>query len=147
MIVPLKNAGNRLPLPDMKTNLLLTLSGLLLAMAGCASSSGSKTSAKPDPKAINWSERVGNYTYQQALADLGKPTVTGESADGSIAEWRLSHSPQVSFGLGVGSGSYGRSSAVGVGVGTTMTPPPHGEYLRLQFDKEGKLKEWSRVKY
>jgi len=134
-------------LADMKTSLVVTLSALLLTLAGCASSSGTKTSAKPDPKAITWSERIGNYTYQQALTDLGKPTVTGESAEGRTAEWMLSRSPQVSFGLGVGSGSYGRSSAVGVGVGTAVTPPPHGEYLRLQFDKEGKLKEWSRVKY
>lgn len=34
---------------------------------------GSKSPRKPDPKTINWSERVGTYTYDQALGDLGSP--------------------------------------------------------------------------
>jgi len=28
-----------------------------------------------------------------------------------------------------------------------VSPPPSGEYLRLRFDKEDKLAEWSKVKY
>ena len=118
--------------------------GVVLFLGGCASE---PKSAKPNPRTVNWSERVGTYTYDQALADLGKPAVIGESSDGKTAEWSLRRSPRVSFGLGVGSGSFGHHGGVGVGVGSTVSPPPSGENLRLKFDKDGKLKEWSKVTY
>ena len=127
----------------MKTIFLLLLAATL-ALAGCASD---PKSAKPNPKNINWSERVGAYTYGQALADLGKPSVIGESAEGKTAEWSLRRSPRVSFGLGVGSGSFGHHGGVGVGAGSTVSPPPSGENLRLKFDQDGKLKEWSKITY
>ena len=127
----------------MKSNFLLLLA-VTLALAGCASD---PKSSKPDPKSINWSERVGTYTYDQALGDLGKPAVIGESAEGRTAEWSLRRSPRVSFGLGVGGGSFGSHGGVGVGVGSTVSPPPSGENLRLKFDKDGKLTEWSKVTY
>ena len=125
----------------MKTVLVLIGITTALAMAGCASSS------KPDPKTVNWSERVGTYTYEQAMADLGKPAVVGESSEGKTAEWVLHRSSGMSFGFGVGGGSFGSSSGAGVGVGTSVSPPPHGESLRLNFDKDGKLKEWTKVRY
>ena len=121
--------------------LLAALCGLA---AGCASSSNS---SKPDPKTVNWSERIGAYTYEQAIADLGKPSVVGESNEGRSAEWILRRSPHMSFGFGVGSGSFGSHSAVGVGVGSTVSPPPSGEYLQLKFGPDGQLKEWSKVRY
>lgn len=127
----------------MKATSLLVLAAVL-ALGGCAS--GSKT-AEPNPRTINWSERVGTYTYDQALANLGKPVLIGESSDGKTAEWSLRRSPRVSFGLGLGTGSFGHHGGVGVGVGSTVTPPPSGENLRLKFDKDGKLKEWSKVTY
>ena len=127
----------------MKTTSLLLLAATL-ALGGCASD---PKPAKPNPKTINWSERVGTYTYDQALADLGKPVVIGESADGKTAEWSLRRSPRVSFGLGLGGGSYGSHGGVGVGVGSSVSPPPSGENLRLNFDTDGKLKEWTKVSY
>jgi hypothetical protein len=119
---------------------------LLLAavLAGCAQSS---KQARVDAKTVNWSERIGRYTWDQAMADLGKPAVIGESAAGRSAEWVLRRSPRVSFGFGVGGGSYGSSGGVGVGVGTSVSPPPSGEYLRLEFGPDGQLSKWSRIKY
>lgn len=135
-----------------------TLSALLLAaslaMAGCSSSSSgtsqSAKRAKPvkvDPRKVDWSQRIGTYTVDQALAELGKPAMMGESSAGKTVEWVLRRSPQMSFGFGVGGGSYGSGGGVGVGVGSGVSPPPHGENLRLIFDAEGKLKEWTKVKY
>jgi hypothetical protein len=71
----------------------------------------------------------------------------GESSEGKIAEWVLRRSPMVSFGFGFGTGGYGHHTTTGVGVGTSVSPPPSGEYLRLRFDKDGKLAEWTRVRY
>jgi hypothetical protein len=101
---------------------------------------------KLDPN-INWNERIGSYTYEQALAEIGKPDVIAESSEGRTADWILKRSPQMSFGVGLGSGVYGSHVGTGVGVGTSVSPPPHGEYLHLTFDSEGKLKAWSRVKH
>jgi hypothetical protein len=137
-----------------RVRFMRTLSSLLLlaaslALAGCASSSSSGTTkpAKVDPKTVNWSERIGAYTYDQAVGELGKPAIVGESSAGKTAEWVLSRSPRMSFGFGVGGGSYGSGGGVGVGVGSGVSPPPHGENLRLTFDPDGKLKEWTKVKY
>jgi hypothetical protein len=120
---------------------LLPLIVLLVLAGGCAS--GPKTNIE----GIDWKSRIGTYTYDEAMAELGQPNVIGESSEGRTAEWVLRQSPAVTFGFGLGSGSSGGHTATGVGVGTTVSPPPSGEYLRLRFDKEDKLAEWSRVKY
>jgi len=127
----------------MKT--ILTLALLCLA-AGCASQPKPNLSRNEAAKR-NWSEHIGKYTYDQAIADLGRPAALGESTEGRWAEWILSQSPQVSFGFGLGSSSYGRYGATGVGVGSSVTPPPSGDYLRLQFGTNSQLKEWRKVIY
>jgi len=124
--------------------LSLFLAALCGLAAGCASSPKSE---KPDPKTVNWSERIGAYTYEQAVADLGKPAVLAESSEGRHAEWILRRSSHMSFGFGVGTGSFGPHGGVGVGVGSSVSPPPSGEYLQLKFGPDGQLKEWSKVRY
>jgi hypothetical protein len=124
----------------MKLRCLLLI--VLVFMAGsCASSQKVKIDR------IDWGGRIGTYTYEEALAELGEPDVMGESSEGKIAEWVLRRSPMVSFGFGLGSGGYGHHTATGVGVGTSVSPPPSGEYLHLRFGKDGKLAEWTRVRY
>src|SRR6476619_4100614 len=111
-----------------------------LVIAGCA------TRPKVDPN-IDWNSRIGNYTYDQAVAEIGKPDAVAETSEGRVADWILKRSPNMSFGFGVGNAVYGPHVGTGVGVGTSVSPPPHGEYLRLIFDPQGKLKSWSRVKH
>lgn len=123
---------------------VLCVAGLLVA--ACSSAPKPRLS-KSEARQIDWSERLGTYTYAQAVADLGPPQLVNESSDGRTCEWILKRSPQISFGLGVGSSSYGPHVGTGVGVGTYVTPPPSGEYLRLRFGKDDKLVEWSKVKY
>src|SRR5713226_670953 len=120
-----------------KSRIILML--LSLALAGCASRP--KLDSHTD-----WNSRIGSYTYDQAAAELGKPDAIGESNEGRTADWILKRGSQVSFGFGVGQGIYGAHSAAGVGVGPSIAPPPHGEYLHLTFDKEGKLTSCSKVK-
>src|SRR5258706_124739 len=127
----------------MKTH-TVTLIAALLVLASCASGPKPRLS-KTEARNVNWSERIGSYTYDQAILDLGPPAIIGETSDGKTAEWILHRSPHVSFGFGVGGGGYGSHSAVGVGVGSSVSPPPGGENLRLKFDQDGKLKEWNKV--
>jgi hypothetical protein len=110
--------------------------------------SGSCTSSrKAIVKDIDWGSRIGTYTYEEALTELGEPHVIGQSSEGKFAEWVLERSPNVAFSFGFGSGALGHHTSTGVGVGTTVSPPPSGEYLHLTFDNDGKLAEWTRVKY
>ncbi|HWN95403.1 MAG TPA: hypothetical protein VNT99_10255 [Methylomirabilota bacterium] len=129
-----------------RANMIISILFVIGAVAfvGCASNSAAK---KVDAKTIDWKQKIGTYSYDQALADLGKPAVVTESADGKTAEWVLKKSPRMSLGFGVGGGSYGSGSGVGVGVGTETPLPAHGENLRLTFNAFGKLKEWTKLKY
>ena len=106
---------------------------LALFLAGCASS----------PKA-DWNSRVGGYTYDQAVAEMGPPDKSARLSDESaVAEWFIKHGSSVSFG--VGTGFYSRGSSVG--VGQTVGTSPAGEYLRLTFGADGKLTRWERVRH
>jgi hypothetical protein len=124
----------------MKTPSVLVVAFALL-FASCA------TKPKVDPNR-DWSALIGNYSYAQALAELGRPYVTGEQSDGSrFAEWVLHRSPQFSFGFGAGTGTFGPHSSVGVGAGTTVSPPAHGEYLRLDFGANELLNAWTKIRH
>ena len=100
--------------------------------AGCAST------PKPD-----WDQRVGHYTYDEAVRELGPPVGSTRLDDGTtVAEWFLKYGAQMSFGFGAS--SYGGGG--GVGVGQSVTTPPKGHFLRLSFDSEGKLQKWEKFK-
>ena len=104
-----------------------------LLLAGCAST----------PK-VDWNSRVGSFTYDHAVAEMGPPDKSATLSDGStVAEWFIKHSSSVSFG--VGTGFYSRGSSVG--VGQTVGTSPAGEYLRLTFGADGKLTQWERVRH
>jgi hypothetical protein len=110
----------------------LLLAVLVMMNPGCAST------PKPD-----WNQRVGNYTYDEAVRELGPPVNSTKLQDGTtVAEWFLKYAAQMSFGFGAS--SYGGGG--GVGVGQSVTTPPKGHYLRLIFDPEGKLQSWEKFK-
>ena|SRR5436190_23389953 len=108
----------------------LFVAALIMLNPACAS--------KPKP---DWDQRVGNYTYDDALRELGPPVASTRLQDGStVAEWFLKYGSQMSFGFGTS--MYG--GAGGVGVGQSVTTPPKGHYLRLIFDAESKLQRWEK---
>lgn len=123
---------------------ILYFAALLLAVFSLGNGCASRPKINPN---INWSQRIGNYTYDQAIAELGPPAAIAETSEGRSADWILKRSPRMSFGFGVGGGSYGGGFGTGVGVGTSVSPPPRGEYLHLAFDAQGTLKSWSKVRH
>ena len=115
--------------------LLGVLALLLVAgfLTGCASK----------PK-VDWDSRIGNFTYDQAVAELGPPEKSIRTSDAqTVAEWFVKHSPSVSFGFGTGFYSGGS----GVSMGQSMGTPPSSLYLRLTFDADGELIRWERIRY
>jgi hypothetical protein len=108
------------------------LAALIVLNSGCAST----------PKR-DWNSRVGNYTFDNAVQELGPPTSSVRLQDGTtVAEWFLKHGSQMSFGFGTG--MYGGGG--GLGVGQSISPPPRALFLRLTFDPQGKLQRWEEVK-
>jgi hypothetical protein len=108
----------------------LLIAVLVMLQAGCAST------PKPD-----WNERIGEYTFDDAVRELGPPASSTKLQDGTtVAEWFLKYGSQMSFGFGTG--MYGPGG--GVGVGQTISPPPKAHFLRLTFGPDGKLQRWEK---
>ena len=105
---------------------------VVVVLTGCSST----------PK-VDWNSRIGSYTHDQAVADMGPPDKSAKLKDEStVAEWFIKPSSSMSFGVGTGFYSRGSSMAVGQSVGTS----PSGQYLRLTFAPDGKLAKWERVR-
>jgi len=98
------------------------------------------SSCASKPK-VDWDARVGNYTYDQAVLELGPPAREATLADGKkVAEWIVGRSG--GGGLSLGFGTY--SGSTGVGVSKSVGPGPHDKVLRLTFAADGKLVNWVR---
>ncbi|MCS7091217.1 MAG: hypothetical protein RMN51_03010 [Verrucomicrobiota bacterium] len=104
----------------------LNLLTLLALLCGCATSK------------INWNERIGKFTFDQAVVELGPPDKQAKLQDGTIvAEWLTRPSR----------GRLYTSAAwhpywYGWGFPTYVeTYTPDG-WLRLVFGPDGLLKEW-----
>ena len=120
--------------PVMKTNPLIAmvLAALVLALfaSGCASK----------PK-VDWNARVGNFTYDQAVIELGPPARQSTLSDGrKVAEWVTGYTG--GSGMSFGVGSFG--SHTGVGVSQSVGSGGNEKVLRLTFGVDGKLLEWVR---
>jgi len=110
--------------------LLAFLAGALLLGTGC----------KTTPK-VDWDNRVGTYTFDQAVAELGPPDKSAKLSDGkTVTEWVTGH--QSSSGLSIGTGVFG--SHGGVSVGQSVGSGGGVRVLRLVFDAENKLVSWAR---
>ena len=104
---------------------LLTVCVLLLS-AGCATNR------------IDWESRIGNYTYDQAVLELGPPENIAELSDGTrVGDWLTSRGRR-----GGGGGFF-----VGRGYMVHHFPDSGGPdyYMRLTFDPQGRLTAARRV--
>ena len=91
---------------------------------------------------IDWGSRVGVYTYDEAVLELGPPDRTSLISTGRVAEWLTSRNTTPRFSFGVG--SYGGGTGVGVGTGTGGDIVEN--ILRLTFDQEDKLVTWENTR-
>lgn len=85
---------------------------------------------------IDWASRVGNYTFDDAVKEMGPPDKTATLTDGTqVCEWLTYRGSD--GGTVITSGFYGLSTS-------TMTGSPDS-YIRLTFNPEKKLTEAKRV--
>ena len=113
--------------PSGRGFLLLSLG---LSLVGCSTT-----------KKADWNNRVGSYTYDQAIVELGPPDKQTKISDGkTVAEWVTRRSGGT--GLSVGTGFYGNHT--GVGVSQSIGSGSSDRWLRLTFDTHGRLSDWSK---
>jgi hypothetical protein len=78
--------------PAALWSLLVTLAFVALVIAGCATT-----------KPIDWNSRVGSYTFDQAVTELGPPDKQAKLSDGrTVAEWITHREGGTSFSVGTG---------------------------------------------
>ena len=103
----------------------------LVAFAGCATHNK-----------VNWSARVGNYTFDQAVLDYGPPIKQAKLTDGTlVAEWQTqrgyAQTDYIPYG-GYRHRYYGYH-------GTPVTTYSPDAFLRLTFGADGQLKAWKKI--
>ena len=104
-------------------------------VAGCAT--------KPR---VDWNGRVGNFTFDQAVLELGPPDKSAKLTDGTVvAEWLTSRGyAQPRFQLHSGVGLY-RNYPTTVWVDEYSTSPAPNWFVRLTFGPDSRLSAWTRV--
>ena len=110
----------------------------LLAMA-CIVSIGCMGGLKKQ-----WNPRVGGFTYDEAVKEMGPPDKKETTSDGVlVAEW-VTHRPQVygspAMGMGMGWGWRGRWGWAGTDIHSTPE-----RAMRLQFGPDKRLQMWKEV--
>lgn len=121
---------------------VVPVSLFVVFLVGCATT----------PK-IDWASRIGNYTHDQAVTELGPPDKSAKLTDGTtVAEWLTRRG----YSGGYSSFDYGFNYGPDCGrwphyyygpiIHHFYEPPSPDDYLRLTFGPDGKLKDWKRVR-
>lgn len=119
----------------------LLRSAIRLAAVSCVASSLFWSTGCATSK-VDWNERVGGYSMDQAILELGPPDKEAKLTDGTtVMEWLTAR--------GYSSGSFepigGSRFYRGPWVFHYVNPPTPDHYLRLVFTPEGKLRSWNKV--
>jgi hypothetical protein len=111
---------------------LMFLALAILALAGCATSK------------INWDGRIGTYTHDEAILEMGPPDKQATLTDGVVvAEWLVRRGRAVVYATGPGYYGYpGRPGYYGTYYPSYIQPGAPDYFLRLTFGPDGKLMAW-----
>ena len=116
----------------------LILLGVVL-VSGCASSR------------VDWKDRVGLYTHDQAITDLGPPDKEATTSDGSkVAEWMVRRGQDggvVTYHGSMYPRPYGyRRPYYSTGWSSYYETGSPDSWLRLVFGPDGVLREWKEFR-
>jgi len=115
--------------------LLLTVLALAVLFPACSTTK------------IDWNSRVGTYTYDQAVVDLGPPDKSAKLSDGStVAEWLTRRGRSGgTVGMYYGPDYYPRYYGYYSVAPYYYDPPSPDYFLRLTFGPDGKLEVWKKI--
>lgn len=124
----------------MRTNLAAKFSVLALLTLAIAFVTGCKTTPP-----VDWQSRVGTYTFDQAVTDLGPPDKQARLSDGqTAAKWITHRSSGTGLSIGTGFLSGGGGGAVGVGMSQSVGSGSSDRTLTLTFGTNNVLTAWSK---
>lgn len=90
---------------------------------------------------VDWSSRIGHYTSDQAIIDMGPPDKTAVLSDGrKVYEWVSRYNNNSNVAVATGFGGYPGS----VGFIQTTGPQYYESKLRLTFTTNNVLSAWSK---
>jgi hypothetical protein len=115
--------------PAVKFSLPVILILAVAFLTGCATT-----------PPVDWNTRIGNYTYTQAVADLGPPARQAKLSDGKlVCKWFIQPQAGPRFNSGMsayGNNAFGADQTIGSGFNNQM--------VQLTFDSNSKLIAWSK---
>lgn len=113
----------------LKARDFLAVTMAMVVLAGCAT------------QKTDWAGRIGSYTYDQAILELGPPDKQAKLDDGMIvAEW-LTRRGYVYWSPAFGSSPW---SYYGPYYPAYVEGYAPDYFLRLIFGPDGKLKSWKK---
>jgi len=122
--------ANRPRLPN--TNICST--GLVILFLAIVFIAGCKTAPQ-----VDWNSRVGAYTYNQAVADMGPPAKLSKLSDGkTVDQWITLHGNN-----GFSMGGFNNNN-YGMGAGQSIAQSYQDHVLELTFGADGKLVSWAK---
>ncbi|MFM1941379.1 MAG: hypothetical protein RI897_361 [Verrucomicrobiota bacterium] len=108
----------------------------LVLIVGCSS------------RKIDWDSRLGAYSFDEAVLELGPPDKDAELSDGTrVAEWltfRSQSEPYGGYAAGYAHPGRYRTMAYGFHYGT-FGNTGREYWIRLTFDPSGQLLSWRKV--
>jgi len=113
----------------MKFSLPVILALTVAFLAGC-------TTTPP----VDWNTRIGNYTYYQAVTELGPPDRQARLSDGKLVCKWFAQAP-VGTRFNGGMSNYGNND---FGAGQTIGSGFNNQMLQLTFDTNSTLAAWSK---
>lgn len=120
----------------MKSNLAARVATLIILALAFGLFAGCKSTPP-----VDWNARVGTYTFDQAVAELGPPDrQTKLSDDKTVAQW-ITHR-NGGTGFSVGTGFF--SGPVGVGASQSVGSSYRDLILTLTFQTNNVLSAWSK---
>ena len=120
----------------MKMNLAAKFSLLAVLFLAAAFFTGCQT-LKP----VDWNSRVGHYTHDQAVNELGSPARQARLSDGKVvSKWFVQ--PPVAPRFNSGMTYYGSNH--GLGAGQAIGSGLNNQMLQLTFGTNGTLIDWSK---
>jgi hypothetical protein len=93
---------------------------------------------------IDWNGRVGMYTLDQAIAEMGPPDKSAKLTDGTtVAEWLTERNRSDGQMIFMGGPGWRRGGFWGPAY--VSTGPDFERFLRLTFDPDGRMIAWKNV--
>jgi len=118
----------------MKANLAAKVFSLVILCFAIALVAGCKT-----VPAVDWNSRVGAYTYNQAVADMGSPAKQSKLSDGkTVVQWITLHGSN-----GFSMGGF-HNNNYGMAAGQPIAQSYKDHVLELTFGPDGKLVSWAK---